>query len=133
MQFSSKENNNTNTNTNNNNNNNNDNDNNNNNFKKKINEKKTLHDVSTTSCQEIFLKLKYPEKLIDLTISSFQHPPDVGHVSLTPSDSPLQSLCHSRIRNLLTWFADNFATSGLGERAVTICSQFSLAKRSLTT
>ena len=38
--------------------------------------------------KEIFLKLKYPEKLIDSTISSSQHLPHVSHVSRTPSDSP---------------------------------------------
>ena len=40
--------------------------------------------------KDIFLKLKYPEKLIDSTVSSFQHPPDISHVSHTPSYSPLR-------------------------------------------
>ena len=35
----------------------------------------------------IFLKLKYPEKLIDSTINRVHHPPDLIH---TPSDSPIR-------------------------------------------
>ena len=34
----------------------------------------------------IFLKLKYPEKLIDSAINRVHHPPDLIH---TPSDSPI--------------------------------------------
>ena len=56
-----------------------------------VNDKKPLQKRRMQECKNlkwIFLKLKYPEKLIDSTISSFQHPPDVSHVSHTPSDSP---------------------------------------------
>ena len=35
----------------------------------------------------IFLKLKYPEKLIDSAINRVHHPPDLIH---TPSDSPIR-------------------------------------------
>lgn len=37
----------------------------------------------------IFLKLKYPEKLIDSAISSVHHPPDLIHA---PSDSPIRTI-----------------------------------------
>ena len=37
--------------------------------------------------KRIFLKLKYPEKLIDSAINRLQHPPDQV---TTPSDSPVQ-------------------------------------------
>ena len=55
------------------------------------NDKKPLQKRRMQECKSlkwIFLKLKYPEKLIDSTISSFQHPPDVSHVSHAPLDSP---------------------------------------------
>lgn len=35
--------------------------------------------------KEIFLKLKYPEKLVNWTINSLQYPPEVSPM---PSDSP---------------------------------------------
>ena len=37
--------------------------------------------------KRIFLKLKYPEKLIDSAINRVHHPPDLIH---TPSDSPIR-------------------------------------------
>ena len=37
--------------------------------------------------KRVFLKLKYPEKLIDSAINRVHHPPDLIH---TPSDSPIR-------------------------------------------
>ena len=69
--------------------------------------------------KEIFLKLKYPEKLINSTISSFQHPPDVSHVpAIRQPPAERYAIQGSEI----CWRAENFVT--LGERSITICSQF---------
>ena len=56
--------------------------------------------------------LKYREKLIDSTFHNFQQSP---HPRQSPSDIRL------KIRNLLTWFADDFATSE--ERSTKIYKQ----------
>ncbi|CAH3127692.1 unnamed protein product, partial [Porites lobata] len=47
-------------------------------------------DVFSQECKTlkgIFLKLKYPKKLIESAIKSAQHPRDLNH---TPTDSPLR-------------------------------------------
>ena len=56
--------------------------------------------------KEIFLKLKYPEKLINSAINRLQHPKDPVQ---TPSDSSVRIMLPFKIRNRLTWFADNLA------------------------
>ena len=66
----------------------------------------------------IFLKLKYPKKLIESAINSAQHPRDLNH---TPTDSPLRITLPIRIRNLPTNFGDSYATSE--GRSITLCSQ----------
>ena len=78
--------------------------------------------------KEIFLKLKYPEKLINSAINRLQHPKDPVQ---TPSDSPSGLRCHLKIRNRLTWFADNLA---IWEQKLTNnYSRSSQAKRLLIT
>ena len=52
--------------------------------------------------KEIFLKLKYPAKLIISAINRLQHPKD-------PVQTPSGLRYHLKIRNRLTWFADNLA------------------------
>ena len=73
----------------------------------------------------IFLKLKYPKKVIESAINSAQHPRDMNY---TPTVAPLGLPCPTKIRNLPANLGDSWATSE--GRSITLCSQSLQAKRS---
>ena len=72
----------------------------------------------------IFLKLKYPKKVIESAINSAQHPRDMNY---TPTDSPLMITLPYKDQKSAN-LGDSWATSE--GRSITLCSQSLQAKRS---